>query len=134
MQASGEKLSFKQYLYGFVIRAKPLLSDKTFLKSVFDVSAESLSSVILYSLQIIFLQFFDKDGNGLVNMSDISKVLPVTKLPEVKVEKVRRRRGSRQSTQKGEELAEHIGTALEEEETNMDFSEFQGATYQFWTF
>ncbi len=33
-----EKISFKQYLYTFIARARPLLKNEMFLKSIFEVS------------------------------------------------------------------------------------------------
>lgn len=40
-------------------------------------------------------QFFDQDKDGSVSMSDISQVLPVTKLPQVHTPKMLRRRKGR---------------------------------------
>ena len=38
VQTMREKLNFRQYVYSFVVRAKPFLADKDFLTSVFNVS------------------------------------------------------------------------------------------------
>ena len=74
------------------------------------------------------LQFFDKDGDGFVGMSDISQVLPVTRLPEVKSIQVRRRRRSRLDGHRGDGTANHVGIGLEAEEaTKMDFGKLARA-------
>lgn len=64
-----------------------------------------------------FWQSFDKDGDGVVNKSDISHVLPVSKLPKAQLpqQQVRRRKISGRGN--GEETSLH-GNQVP---ANMDF-------------
>lgn len=106
-KASEGKLNFKQYLYGFVGRAKPFLRDGTFLMSVFN--------------------FFDKDGDGSIRRSDIFPVLPTGNLPHLKPAQVRRRKqsGGKKEEEESNHLINQAPGDAEDTADNMDFDQFK---------